>query len=370
MTLVPPPRTPSVAVARVLRDLGLTQGPGKDFRVEGAYRGGERVGTWVSALTRHADETIAARADEIERRLAVGPFPFRVSVYYEGKPRPHTIIANHGERVRQEPPPGTGRAAVLEVAAPPAPAEDPKERALQRRQAKALGWSNGQADIMAAAAAGRLYCYPNGSLRDVAVPGQPGRTVADRRVHQLVTVGLVVEGEPDGSGRRPVRVTGDGRRALMVWKRWCPVPRTQEEEEKWALRPLIGGEQAGRWARRARAEEAARREHTEAFAAAAERQRAWDDREGRMRAAWARVEGIRNPCARRPAGWVPTGEQAAEHRLDPAVLEELRADPSDPQPRPELPSDPGRQADEQPPLVPVEPDEQLNLFGGTAAAML
>ena len=368
MVPVPPPRTPSVAVARVLRDLGLTQGPGKDFRVDGEYRIGERIGTWVLVLTRHADEMIAARADDIEARLADGPFPFHVSVYYEGKTRPHTIIANHGERVRQEPPPGTGRAAVLEVAAPPAPAEDPKERALQRKQAKALGWSTGQADLMAAAAAGRLYRYPNGSLRDVPTPGHPGRTVADRRLHQLATVGLVTEGEPDSTGRRPVRVTADGRRALMVWKRWCPVPRTQEEEEKWALRPLLGGEQAKRWARQAQADERARREHTEAFAAAAERQREWDDREERMRAAWARVEDIRNPYQRRPAGWVATDEEAAAHRLDPAVVAELRADAADPQPRPTLPDNPSYQPDELPPLEAVAPDsEQLGLFADAAS---
>jgi DNA-binding PadR family transcriptional regulator len=223
---------------------------------------------------------------------------------------------------------------------------------------------------MAAAAAGRIYRYPNGNLREVAVPGQPGRTVADRRLHQLVTVGLLVEGVPDGSGRRPVRVTADGRRALTVWKRWCPVPRTLEDEEKLALRPLLGGEQAKRWAHRAQAEERARREHTEAFAAAAGRQREWDDRDERMRAAWARVEGIRNPCARRPVGWVPTDEEAAAHRLDPAVVEELQADAANPQPRPALPSDPGRQSEELPPLAPVEPEaEQLNLFGGPATAV-
>jgi hypothetical protein len=276
-------------------------------------------------------------------------------------------FANHGERVRQEPPPGPGRTAALEVV-PPEPAEDWKERARQRAQTRALGWSTRDADLMATVAAGRLYRYPNGSLREVPTPGHPGRTVADWRLHQLAAVGMVAEGEPDSTGRRPVRVTADGQRALTVWTRWwVVVPRTQREEETGTLRPLLGGEMAEWLARQAQAEEKARREHAEAFAAAAERQRDWDDGDERMRAAWARVEGIRNPCARRPVGWVPTDEEAAAHRLDPSVVEELRADAADPQPRPVLPSAPSLEEPEPPQLTLVEPEaEQLNLFGTEA----
>ena len=211
MVLVPPPRTPSVAVARVLRDLGLTQGPGKDFRVDGEYRGGERIGTWVLVLTRHADETTppAPTTSKPASRTARSPSTYRCTTRASPPAHDHRQprrARTAGASARYRPggrPRGGGAAGT---------GEDPKERALQRKQAKALGWSTGQADLMAAAAAGRLYRYPNGSLRDVATPGHPGRTVADRRLHQLATVGLVAEGEPDSTGRHPVRVTADGRR--------------------------------------------------------------------------------------------------------------------------------------------------------------
>jgi hypothetical protein len=66
-----------VAIARVLRDLGLTQGRGCDFRVTGECVNGERRSTYALALTRHADEVITGQADDIERRAEAGPFPFR-----------------------------------------------------------------------------------------------------------------------------------------------------------------------------------------------------------------------------------------------------------------------------------------------------
>ncbi|MFJ3249110.1 DUF3560 domain-containing protein [Streptomyces sp. NPDC086782] len=99
--------TPSIAIARALRRLGLTQGKGKDFRVEGQYRNGERISTYVLTLTQHADETIAAHADDIERWTSEdGGWAFTVSVRYpDGKPRPFTTISNGPvERVREEPP--------------------------------------------------------------------------------------------------------------------------------------------------------------------------------------------------------------------------------------------------------------------------
>lgn len=104
MTTSPPPSAPTVAIARILRRLGLTQGRGKDFRVVGEYRDGERIGTYVLTLSRHADETVAARADEIEALSEQGPYPFRVSVRYPSGTRPMTSVANYGERVRNTPP--------------------------------------------------------------------------------------------------------------------------------------------------------------------------------------------------------------------------------------------------------------------------
>lgn len=90
------PRTPTVAIARILRALGLTQG--KDFRVTGEYCNGERTGTYVLTLTRRADETIAARADDIEKVSEEGAYPFRVSVRYPSGDRPMTGVANYGNK--------------------------------------------------------------------------------------------------------------------------------------------------------------------------------------------------------------------------------------------------------------------------------
>ncbi|MFD6941334.1 hypothetical protein ACFWAP_34935 [Streptomyces goshikiensis] len=122
MSTTTPPKSPTVAIARALRGLGLTQGRGCDFRVAGEYRNGERVGTYVLALTRHADETIAAKADEIERLTGEGPFPFRVSVRYHGS-RPMATVANYGDRVRETAPEGPPAA---EPAPAPAPAPEPE----------------------------------------------------------------------------------------------------------------------------------------------------------------------------------------------------------------------------------------------------
>lgn len=98
-------KRPAVAIARVLRSLDLRQGAGGDFRITGEYRNGERVGTLVITLTRHADETIAKRADEVERLCADAGWSFDVSIrYYNGKPRPITRVANFGPRVRQQEP--------------------------------------------------------------------------------------------------------------------------------------------------------------------------------------------------------------------------------------------------------------------------
>lgn len=52
---------PSTIIARILRQLGLKQG--HDFRVRGEYRGRgadrERIGTYVAALTKEADQAVA-----------------------------------------------------------------------------------------------------------------------------------------------------------------------------------------------------------------------------------------------------------------------------------------------------------------------
>jgi hypothetical protein len=106
-------QTPAVAIARILRGIGLKQGKGKDFRVTGNYRtvrvGGrketERTGTSVLLLTRDADETVAKHADLIEDAVRKdGGWNFRVSVRYFGSDRPVCSVSNEGPRVRQTPP--------------------------------------------------------------------------------------------------------------------------------------------------------------------------------------------------------------------------------------------------------------------------
>ncbi|MFB0617261.1 hypothetical protein [Streptomyces sp. AGS-58] len=502
----------SAAIARVLRSLGLTQGKGCDFRVTGDYRNGERIGTFVAVLTRHADEVIAEHADEIERLSEEAGWPFRVSVRYH-KDRPMATVANYGGRVRKEPParaetveaapvvdaesevveparekqgerpaivPATlawlwaddhsasicsplrdmirskecdkygrptkaaferiaaelnalpaepaalaqlwaddhqapacsplrdmirgdecddgqpepaaferiaaeVRALALSVvepeidgprALPPAkpvadevPAPNPFDRAterlLHREQAKALGWSTGQAELVAAAAAGQLYRDFGAVLRVVPVPGHPGWVTSMHRLGPLVEAGFLAIGEPDATGRRAVRVTVDGRQALTVWKWWRPQPQEKtHNEEVERLRPLLGGEQARRLTERAREEERQRRQGKTEFWKAMQALHAWEVREDLMWAAWAKVHGIRFKFTRRTAGWVPTAEEIAQHGLDDEVVALLREDAKNPQPKPELPSGKDPEREELPPLEPDDQTpEQLGLFG-------
>ncbi|WP_406178048.1 hypothetical protein [Streptomyces canus] len=385
MTTSPTASSPTVAIARALRRLGLAQGRGGDFRVTGEYRNGERIRTYVVTLTRHADETIAKHADDIERWVSEdGGWAFRVSIrYVGGKPRPWVDISNGpGERVRETPP---AAPAGLENPADPEPAgepepveesepatvpvEDPQDLRLQRAQAAALGWSTGQADLVASAAAGQLQRHSDGTLREVPVPGLPGRIVASHRLPPLVKAGFLTIGEPDDMERRPIHVTTDGRRAITVWRRWKPRPveknRTEEYE---ALQPLFRGEQAARLTRRAREEEEKTKAATAVFWEAAERLRAWEDREDRLWEVWAKVNGIRFRLQRRPADWLPTEEEIAEHFLDPEVVAELRAEVANPRPKPELPSVRSAPPEELPPLeADARTPEQLDLFGAVLA---
>ncbi|MFG3287299.1 hypothetical protein ACGF3G_00555 [Streptomyces sp. NPDC048179] len=109
---VAPAKTPTVAIARILRGLGLTQGRGgKDFSVTGFYVNGERRHTYVVAYSRHAEEVIAAHADEIEAAANAAGWCFYVSVRYSASGRVHTSVQNAGARVREAQP------AVLAVTA-------------------------------------------------------------------------------------------------------------------------------------------------------------------------------------------------------------------------------------------------------------
>jgi len=111
----PAPKTPTVALARALRRIGLAQG--EDFRITGNYRRGERLSTFALVRSRRAHGLVAEHADRIEAELAAGPFGFTVSVYdFNG--HPHALVTNAPvERVRESAP-----VAAEAVAPIPAPA--------------------------------------------------------------------------------------------------------------------------------------------------------------------------------------------------------------------------------------------------------
>ncbi|MFD3609027.1 DUF3560 domain-containing protein, partial [Streptomyces atroolivaceus] len=247
---------------------------------------------------------------------------------------------------------------------PAPPVEDPEELRLQREQAAALGWSAGQAEVVMAAATGRLYRHAFGTLYCQDQPGTAGRAISNHRLGALVKAGFLTVGDPDATRRRPILVTVDGRRAAMVWKRWKPKPvEMNREEECERLRPLLHGEQARRLARQAKEEDAQRKARSAAFREAHQRLMAWQDLQDRLWNAWAKVNGIAYRIHRRPAGWVPTEEEIAEHRLDPAVVAELRADAENPEPKPVLPELNQRPMEELPPMAADDQTpEQLDLF--------
>ncbi|MEH0579062.1 MULTISPECIES: hypothetical protein [Streptomyces] len=389
MALVPTAPSPTVAIARVLRRLGLVQGRGGDFRVTGEYRNGERICTYVVTLTRHADETIAQHADDVERWASEdGGWSFRVSVrYIDGKPRPWVHVSNGaGERVRDQPPieaateesvqpEPAGEPQPIEesepVTEPAPPDEDPQDLRLQREQAATLGWSAGQADLVMAAEAGLVYRNFDGSLRRQDVPGGPGRIVADGRLVPLVKAGFLTIGEADLVERRPIRVTADGRRAATVWRRWRAKPvEKNRAQERGQLRPLLRGREEARRRRQMAEEEEQRRAEWEVYSEARDRLYEWEERQDRMLEAWATVNGLRYAyLLRLPQGWVPTEEQIAEYCLDPGVVAELRANAMAPESKPELPSMRFyREREEPPPLeADTEAPEQLDLFGAGRA---
>jgi hypothetical protein len=132
MTVTPTPaKTPTVAIARILRAYGLKQG--SDFCVSGIREGGERVGTRAAVNGTEANELIAVHADEIESAAADLGFPFQVSVYFTPSGTPWVWVANTGERVRQthflsdigrDAEPVAPELATAELVSPAQPAQD------------------------------------------------------------------------------------------------------------------------------------------------------------------------------------------------------------------------------------------------------
>lgn len=355
------PRTPTVAVARELRRLGLAQGPGKDFRVVGAVVKGERDHTYVELLNADARQLVAERAEDIEASLATGPFPFTVSVRYHGTDRPMPSIHNGAaERIRDEQPAAdevTVEAAPVEdveeaapeeaapaaVGTPAAPAVDepaedvdtPQEPAQpvvdhneqykQQCQAAALVWSIKQAAHVRAAAAGHLFRDDFAdAFRWSTDRAKTGRRVSGSFLAPLQAAGFLALTEPGADGRRIVEATTDGRRGILVWDLQQPEPTTRNhKQERMPLTPLMWGEEAARRTREFNAQEDERRVKRDAWWAGHQEATAPDEQEDKLRAAWVKAEGIHSASARRPKGWTPTAEQIAEHRLDPTVVAAL-----------------------------------------------
>ncbi|WP_128378536.1 hypothetical protein [Streptomyces cavernae] len=120
------PATPTVAIARELRRLGLKQGRGKDFTVTGFYRRSECIHTYVVTYGRHAERVIAKHADDIERRTSEAGWSFTVSVRYAPSGNPMRDVHNGvGERVRETPPAVPAAAAEELSADEPEPAVAP-----------------------------------------------------------------------------------------------------------------------------------------------------------------------------------------------------------------------------------------------------
>ncbi|MEU7092984.1 hypothetical protein [Kitasatospora aureofaciens] len=241
---------------------------------------------------------------------------------------------------------------------------------MERRQAEALDWTSTQAELMLAAAGDQLRLDPGDVLRHMPAPGRPGRRLDLRRLLPLTRAGFLTTAPADAAACRAVALTADGRRAVEVWKRWQAnkEPRRPWYEELIPLAPLIGGQEAICRDRERREEDAARDATSQAFHDALDRLLTWEERQARMRAAWAKVEGIRNPVAPRPAGWAPTDDEAARHGLAPSVVAELREDAASPEPRPALP-DPRTPARPERAPLPAVPgaSEQLGLFDLIAA---
>ncbi|WP_413808148.1 DUF6884 domain-containing protein [Streptomyces sp. OE57] len=257
-------------------------------------------------------------------------YPFLVEGrYFVGEQRPETAQVPEPEPVVEEPAPAAEEPAAAELAVQVAPEPEPvvscAEDYLQEQQAKALGWSTRHAEVVRWAAAGELRMDGPDDLRRVTIPGRAGRRVALALLRPLAAAGFITLGELDEEGRHRVEVTGDGRRALEVWDRKSPTPAviSRKQEGRADLLPLLDGEEHRRRAAEFEADLKRRAAEREAWYAAHDLRRAAEEREERLRAVWAEVEGVLNPFSRRPAGWTPTPEQVAEFYIRPELVAEL-----------------------------------------------
>lgn len=119
-----PAKTPGVAIARVLRGLGLKQG--LDFGVRAVRKNGERIGTRVAVFGRPANQTVADNADLIEQQAGDAGFHFNVSVYFTPSGIVWVHVGNYGEKTRQT-------HFLSATPAEPVAAEDTEARTLRDR---------------------------------------------------------------------------------------------------------------------------------------------------------------------------------------------------------------------------------------------
>lgn len=117
-----PAKTPGVAIARVLRGLGLKQG--LDFGVRGEWKNGERVGTRVAVFGRPANQLVADNADLIEQLSGDAGFHFNVSVYFTASGSVWVHVGNYGKKTRQ---------THFLSATPAEPTETPEDQPLRDR---------------------------------------------------------------------------------------------------------------------------------------------------------------------------------------------------------------------------------------------
>lgn len=142
-----PAKTPTVAIARALRSVGLKQGD--DFRVKGEYAAGMRVGTVAVIRSAKANQTVADNADLIEQRTADEGFHVNVSIHFSPGGSVWVWVSNIGERTRQThflSPIGrtTNTATEAPQPATKAPAFDPYA-GLVRRKMDGLVWGCAEA---------------------------------------------------------------------------------------------------------------------------------------------------------------------------------------------------------------------------------
>lgn len=235
-----PAKTPGVAVARVLRGLGLKQGT--DFGIRAERKNGERIGTRVAVFGAEANQTVADNANAIERAAADAGFHFNVSVYFTPSGSVWVNVANFGKRTRQ---------THFLSATPAEPTEAAEDQPLRDRAVALADESMTGKQQRAAEALKGLAGQVAGAVDDAVKHGIRTRTAKPR-----ITAAL---GEPRPAfGQQPGAEAFNpyGGRAVRVsaGKKWgCGEAgqhwyfQTTEHGARYSLRIYLGRAQANGW---------------------------------------------------------------------------------------------------------------------------